>query len=210
MSQADTLKVGQLYREASIDTASTGTPFTIACRDADGNLNAGLFQGTATSSRYADLAEKYVADAVYEPGTVLMFGGAQEVTVATEDTARVAGVVSFNPGFIMNSQLECAVSLGEHTAVVALQGRVPVGIYGSVKKGDLMVSAGNGRAKAAENVYVVFADILRYVHCSVLKLLPLAVMVTFFHPGPFSVVASVTVTVSSGSGFGRSDTDPGL
>jgi hypothetical protein len=151
MSQADTLKVGQLYREASIDSASTGTPFTIACRDADGNLNAGLFQGVATSSRYADLAEKYVADAVYEPGIVLMFGGAHEVTIAAEDTVRIAGVVSFNPGFIMNSQLECAVTLGEHTAVVALQGRVPVGVYGAVKKGDLMISAGNGRAKAAEN-----------------------------------------------------------
>lgn len=149
--QADTLKVGAAYRTASVDVASNGTANTIAVRDVDGNLNATLFQGEATSSRYADLAEKYVADAQYEPGTVVMFGGAQEVTVADEDTTRVAGVISFNPGFIMNSHLECAVSLGERTAVVALQGRVPVGVYGSVRKGDLMVSAGNGRAKASDS-----------------------------------------------------------
>lgn len=150
-ARADTLRVGNQYRSASVDVASSGTPNTVAVRDIDGNLNAVLFQGEATSSRYADLAEKYVADAQYEPGTVLMFGGAHEVTVADEDTTRVAGVVSHNPGFIMNSHLECAVSLGQRTAVVALTGRVPVGVYGNVRKGDLMVSAGNGRAKAAEN-----------------------------------------------------------
>lgn len=148
-AQADTLKVGSQYRSASVDVASSGTPNTIACRDIDGNLNATLFQGEATSSRYADLAEKYVADNQYEPGTVLMFGGDHEVTLADEDTARVAGVVSHNPGFIMNSHLECAVSLGQRTAVLALTGRVPVGVYGKVRKGDLMVSAGNGRAKAS-------------------------------------------------------------
>lgn len=151
VAQADTLKVGSQYRSAAVDVAADGTPNTVAVRDVDGNLNAILFQGTATSSRYADLAEKYVADSKYEPGTVLMFGGEHEVTVADEDTARVAGVVSFNPGFIMNSHLECAVSLNEHTAVVALTGRVPVGVYGSVKKGDMMVSAGEGRAKASQN-----------------------------------------------------------
>jgi hypothetical protein len=148
-TNANFLKVGLSYRSASVDVPGEGTANTIAVRDVDGNLNAVLFQGTATSSRYADLAEKYVADAAYEPGTVLMFGGNQEVTLADEDTVRIAGVVSFNPGFIMNSHLECVVSLGERTAVIALQGRVPVGIFGPVKKGDLMVSAGGGRAKPA-------------------------------------------------------------
>ncbi len=147
--QADTLKVGSSYRSAAVDVASSGTPNTVAVRDVDGNLNATLFQGEATSSRYADLAEKYVADGQYEPGTVLMFGGAHEVTLADKDTTRIAGVVSYNPGFIMNSHLECSVSLGQRTAVVALTGRVPVGVYGKVRKGDLMISAGNGRAKAS-------------------------------------------------------------
>jgi hypothetical protein len=151
-AEADSLKVtddSNSYRTATIDTESNGTPYTIACRDIDGNLNAVLFQGTATSSLFADLAEKYIADALYDHGTVLAFGGAHEVTIATADTTKVAGVVSTNPGFIMNNGLECSVSAGERTAVVALQGRVPVKVKGVVHKGDMMVSAGGGFAKAA-------------------------------------------------------------
>jgi hypothetical protein len=145
---ADRLLVGSTYRSASVDLPTQGTPFTIACRDLDGNLNAVLFQGTATSSLFADLAEKYIADDVYDPGTVLEFGGKFEVTVASDETTRVAGVVSTNPGFIMNNGLECIVTEGERTAVVALQGRVPCKVLGPVKKGDLLVSAGNGFAKS--------------------------------------------------------------
>jgi hypothetical protein len=99
---------------------------------------------TATSAQYADLAEKYVADADYAPGTVLSFGGNVEVTLTSADAdRRVAGVVSTNPSYIMNS--ECA---GEFVATVALTGRVPTQVVGIVRKGDLMVSAGNGRARA--------------------------------------------------------------
>ena len=98
----------------------------------------------ATSAQYADLAENYAADAVYVPGTVVEFGGDQEVTLATEaGTSRVAGVVSTAPAYLMNST--CA---SEHVAAVALQGRVPCFVTGAVRKGDLMVSAGNGMAKA--------------------------------------------------------------
>jgi hypothetical protein len=138
------------YRTARVDTATEGTPNSIACRDIEGNLNAVFFQGTATSSLFADLAEKYIADAVYDHGTVLEFGGAHEVTIAEAETTKVAGVVSTSPGFIMNSGLECSVSAGERTAVVALQGRVPVKVKGVVRKGDMMVSAGNGFAKASD------------------------------------------------------------
>ena len=151
-AEADSLKVvddENNYRVARVDTASEGTPNSIPCRDIDGNLNAVLFQGTATSSLFADLAEKYIADAVYDHGTVLAFGGDHEVTLADNETAKVAGVVSTNPGFIMNNGLECAVSAGERTAVVALQGRVPVKVKGVVHKGDMMVSAGGGFAKAS-------------------------------------------------------------
>jgi hypothetical protein len=99
---------------------------------------------TATSAQYADLAEKYVADADYAPGTVLSFGGNVEVTLTSTDAdRRVAGVVSTNPSYIMNS--ECA---GEFVATVALTGRVPTQVVGTVRKGDLMVSAGNGKARA--------------------------------------------------------------
>jgi hypothetical protein len=98
----------------------------------------------ATTAQYADLAEKYVADAVYAPGTVLVFGGNQEVTVnAVDSDTRVAGVVSTDPGFIMNDRLD-----SEFTATVALTGRVPTLVVGPVRKGDLMVAAGLGRARA--------------------------------------------------------------
>ena len=98
----------------------------------------------ATSAQYADLAEKYTADAEYAPGTVLIFGGTAEVTVNAEDAdRRVAGVVSTNPSYIMNDAIEA-----EHVATVALTGRVPCMVVGTVRKGDLMVAAGLGRARA--------------------------------------------------------------
>jgi hypothetical protein len=97
----------------------------------------------ATSAQYADLAEKYEADAEYTPGTVLAFGGDKEVTLSTEaGSTRVAGVVSTNPSYIMNAGLTA-----EHVAMVALQGRVPCRVVGPVRKGDMMVSAGNGAAR---------------------------------------------------------------
>jgi len=98
----------------------------------------------ATSAQYADLAEWYEADADYPSGTVLSFGGSKEVTQATGiNDVRVAGVVSTNPAHIMNSGLKA-----DHTAAVALTGRVPTLVVGAVAKGDMMVSAGGGRAKA--------------------------------------------------------------
>ena len=104
----------------------------------------------ATSAQYADLAEKYTADADYEPGTVVQFGGSEEVTVCAADACkRVAGVISTNPSYIMNGGLEA-----EHVATVALTGRVPCKVTGTVRKGDLMVSAGNGCARAEENPQV--------------------------------------------------------
>ncbi len=106
----------------------------------------GLFQGLATSARYADLAENYVADKQYEPGTVLELGGEFEVTIAENETARVAGVVSSAPAYLMNSSLQ-----GKYVVPLALQGRVPCKVQGKICKGDILVSAGNGYAKAVEN-----------------------------------------------------------
>ena len=101
----------------------------------------------ATSAQYADLAESYTADADYYPGTVVSFGGTQEVTISNTDSdRRIAGVVSTNPSYIMNSGLE-----SDHVSIVALQGRVPTKVTGKVSKGDLMVSAGNGRARAEQD-----------------------------------------------------------
>ena len=90
------------------------------------------------------MAEKYTADADYEPGTVLLFGGEHEVTLSTEaDSFRVAGVVTTNPAYVMNNGCE-----GEHVATLALQGRVPVKVKGPIFKGDLLVSSANGHASA--------------------------------------------------------------
>jgi hypothetical protein len=99
----------------------------------------------ATSAQYADLAENYSADAEYAPGTVLIFGGNNEVTIScVVADARVAGVISTNPAHLMNSTLAA-----KHVAAVALTGRVPTKVVGTIRKGDMMVTAGNGYAQAS-------------------------------------------------------------
>jgi len=98
----------------------------------------------ATSAQYADLAEWYQADAYYAPGTVVSFGGSEEITFCdTDQDPAVAGIISTNPAYVMNSALQ-----GNYVVAVALMGRVPCQVQGPVVKGALMVSAGNGRARA--------------------------------------------------------------
>lgn len=110
------------------------------------NVYGVTFVGVSTTAKYADLAENYAADAEYEPGTVVCFGGDAEVTICDIDHCqKVAGVVSTDPAYLMNSGLEGT------KAAVALQGRVPCKVVGSVRKGDMMVAAGNGRARAEAN-----------------------------------------------------------
>jgi hypothetical protein len=100
--------------------------------------------GTAIHSLYADLAENYLGDKAYAAGTVVMFGGNQEVTVADADTTAVAGIVSTNPSHLMNGGLQ-----GGSVVPVALTGRVPCMVIGPIAKGDLLISAGHGYAKAS-------------------------------------------------------------
>jgi hypothetical protein len=90
--------------------------------------------GVSVQARYADLAEHYVADADYEPGTVVVFGGEKEITISTQshDTA-VAGIISTNPAYLMNAAIA--------GLPVALQGRVPCRVQGPVKKGDVLVTS---------------------------------------------------------------------
>ena len=110
-----------------------------------GTVWATVFDGTATNAKYADLAEKYLADAEYSPGTVVQIGGTQEITECTQDLSDdVFGVISTKPAYLMNSALE-----GDYVATVALQGRTPVRVVGIIKKGDRLVSAGGGLARAA-------------------------------------------------------------
>ena len=91
----------------------------------------------ATSAQYADLAELYQADATYPPGTVLIFGGEYEVTAQISNhSSAIAGVVSENPSHLMNAGLQ-----GKHIAAVALLGRVPCQVQGTICKGDLLVAS---------------------------------------------------------------------
>jgi hypothetical protein len=91
--------------------------------------------GVTVNATYADLAEYYTADDRYVPGTVVCFGGDQEITQSTysHDTA-IAGVISTNPAYLMNVDLQDGLP-------VALQGRVPCRVRGMIAKGDRLVSS---------------------------------------------------------------------
>ena len=105
-----------------------------------GNIAATVFQGVATSAQYADLAEMYVPDAEYPAGTVVSIGGGAEITFCNQVNT-VAGVISTDPAYLMNSALE-------NGAPVALVGRVPVRVVGSVLKGQIVYADLNGVASA--------------------------------------------------------------
>jgi hypothetical protein len=111
-----------------------------------GSVYADIFNGIATSAQYADLAENYVADTEYQPGIVLEFGGEFEVTLAEDGTNRVAGVVTTNPAYLMNSKCE-----GTYVVAIALQGRTPCKVRGHVRKGDMLMSGGDGFARRAQS-----------------------------------------------------------
>lgn len=104
----------------------------------------------ATSAQYADLAEMYVADADYAPGTVLEFGGSREVTITSvTHSTLVAGIVSTNPSYLMNS-----TQAGEHVVPVALTGRVPCRVVGIINKGDRLVASDQpGVATALNTIF---------------------------------------------------------
>lgn len=94
-----------------------------------------LTSGSKLRATYADIAEKYATDRDYEPGTVVVFGGTSEVTASNkfEDSA-VAGIVTTNPAQILNDDLKDAVA-------IALVGRVPCKVVGTINKGDLLVTS---------------------------------------------------------------------
>jgi len=128
-----------------------GNPVNPLSHCAAGSLIATNFLGQGFLSKPADLAENYLADTIYEVGTVLMIGGEQEVTAAGSGY-RAIGTVSLEPAYLMN------VKLVGGTAV-ALKGRVPVKIIGAVKKGDKLIAADTGVATAltVQDASLVFA-----------------------------------------------------
>lgn len=140
--------VSSLYRSGNTGAAAN----TVAVRNSSADLYANVFQGVASSADYADLAEKYLPDADYLPGTVMVVGGEKEVT-ASKYGDKAIGVISENPAYMMNKGLEGGV-------YVALKGRVPVKVTGPIKKGQHLVPAKNGSATASrpnENDHLVFA-----------------------------------------------------
>lgn len=154
-ASSSTTLTGTLQTASQTNITAVGTLSGLTVSGAivpNGNLTVNLgstsawfnnIYGTSTHALYADLAENYIADKFYNPGTVLMFGGSEEVTVADANTTAVAGVVSTNPAHLMNGALS-----GSNIVPLALVGRVPCNVIGPVAKGDLMVSAGFGYAKS--------------------------------------------------------------
>jgi len=125
---------GSAARTFAVDATTSTTASKVVARDVNGSIWGNYFIGVATSALYADLAEKYLADEDYAPGTVVVFGGEQEVTQSTKYMdVRVAGVVSTNPAYLMNS--------GASGLPIALQGRVPCRVIGKVSKGDMLVTS---------------------------------------------------------------------
>jgi hypothetical protein len=138
-----TLDVGGTPTRSIIAAGNSGgsasaVPNTLALRDGNADIYANVFQGIASSARYADVAERYETDMLVEPGDVVVIGGAKEVTKSTvENDADVFGVVSTNPAYRMNEDA------GDDTThpFVAMLGRVPCKVVGKVKKGQRLVTS---------------------------------------------------------------------
>ena len=120
------------------NATDANTVSTIIARDGSGDFSAGIATLTATQARYADVAEMYLSDQEYDPGTVVTIGGVYEVTLCALGDYP-AGVVSTDPAYLMNSELTAGLP-------IALVGRVPVRIFGSVQKGQKVYSDLMGRA----------------------------------------------------------------
>ena len=102
------------------------------------DIRANIVHATSTTAQYADLAERYAADAPMESGDVVILGGEQEITLSTKELdTRVFGVISEAPAFLMNKD----AGNDDSHPMVALQGRVRVKVQGKGKKGDRIVSS---------------------------------------------------------------------
>jgi len=137
------ITAGQLF----VNSGNNATAIVNNAANGVGNIgSSGTYFNTvfakATTAQYADLAELYVSDADYAPGTVVSFGGEHEITITTVSSdARIAGVVSTNPSYLMNSGQQ-----GTFVLPLALTGKVPTRVTGNIAKGDMIISAGNGMA----------------------------------------------------------------
>jgi hypothetical protein len=121
----------------------SGTPTTVMTI----NGSTGVISGTQINANYADVAERFAADVEMVPGTVVELGGSAEITqVQQELSDNVFGVISTRAAYLMNSQ----AGTDQTHPPVAMTGRVPVRVQGIIRKGDRLVAAGNGMARAAK------------------------------------------------------------
>ena len=128
---------------------STNDPGIISTQDATlVDIRCRIVNATATSAQYADIAERFAADAPMTEGAVVMLGGTQEITETSEELSeKVFGVISSKPAYMMNS----AAGNNESHPFVAMTGRTPVRVIGAVNKGDRIVSSSvKGTARAAK------------------------------------------------------------
>tara|TARA_Y100000310_G_scaffold152808_1_gene152234 strand:+ start:451 stop:1761 length:1311 start_codon:yes stop_codon:yes gene_type:complete len=153
VERGDDTNVGFIWDEtadqwAAINTTETGGTAGNVTISSYANMRCDTLTGTATAAQYSDLAERYESDQMYTAGTVVCFGGNAEITQSTElYDSKVAGVISTNPAHLMNAQ----AGTNETHPAVALTGRVPCKVMGTVRKGDLMVtSAQPGVAMSAD------------------------------------------------------------
>jgi len=146
-STTDTIFSANVTANGSVtlqEVIKTGTDGTGNIGQSDNSFN--VVHAKATSAQYADLAERFAADVVYESGTVVELGGSAEITKATEELSdKVFGVISTRAAYLMNA----GVGEDETHPPVAMTGRVPVKTVGKVNLGDRLVSAGNGMARSA-------------------------------------------------------------
>ena len=136
------------YGGTILTTTTQATALTTGANSTAGTItgNWTLTTGSRIQATYADLAERFAADDVYDAGTVVQLGGKDEITaVQYELSEDVFGVISDTAAYLMNA------GAGNDTThpPVAVSGRVQVKVTGIVRKGDRLVSAGNGIARAA-------------------------------------------------------------
>lgn len=109
------------------------------------------FFGVSVQAQYADLAERFETDQPYDPGTVVAIGGNKEITAELEELSEdVFGVISTRAAYLMNG----AAGSNETHPPVAVNGRVPVKVVGKIRKGDRLVSAGNGLARSGSKTEI--------------------------------------------------------
>lgn len=136
-----------VYNGNILTVQTQTTVITTGANTTPGNItgNWTLTAGSRFNATYADLAERFEADSLYDAGTVVELGGEKEITaVQYELSEDVFGVISTTAAYLMNS----AAGDDETHPAVAVSGRVRVKVVGKVKKGQRLVSAGQGIARA--------------------------------------------------------------